>query len=123
MLLHAFLRLVHGRVGIGAVVLSGRILTAPVVRIGAILRRHVGVGLIVVHVAVPPAAYRVILVVALSVHHLVGRRHPHHAIGRRHQLDLPQRLLGVHAARVVRVCVAVLDVSLVAPCNMNKTPH
>lgn len=118
MLIHPFLGLVHGGVGVGAVLLARGVLCgAHVVVAGRRLAgvRQVRVVRVVVDVAVARMRDGVVVVVALPVQHLV-RRQRRSVVSRRH-LHLPQRVLRVDAAPVVTVRVTVLYEAHVYPCE------
>lgn len=114
-LVHTLLRLVHGRVGIRAVVLSRGVLRgAHVIGVGRAVGGVGGVrqrlvGGVVVDCAVA-RVHRVVAVVAATLQH-------HHAgvVGGGH-LHLPQRVLRVDTAAVVAVRVALVHVAGIDPC-------
>lgn len=117
MLLNALLGFMYSRVGITTVVLSGRIVAVSHVVITVVaLGSDMWIRGVIVNGAVTSVRDRVVAVRILPVHvHVVGLQL---VVGVRRgcgHLHLPQRVLRVDAAAVVRVGVAVLQVTHVSP--------
>lgn len=117
MLIHPFLGLVHGSVGVAAVVLPGRIVAAshviiPMVALGC----DMWIRRIVVNSSIASMSYGVVSIRVLSVYvHVVGLKLVHRVIGSSRHLHLPQRVLGIYAAAVVGVGVAIFQKSHIWP--------
>ena len=105
MLVDSLLGLMYGGVRIAAIILPGRIVAVSHVVVSVIaLRRNMRIGGIIVNCPITSMGYRIISVRILPINidmmrlKLIGR-----VGGRCGHFHLPQRVLGINAAPVIRI--------------------